>query len=666
MRPHRLPTRGIRAIVPPPRLRTLGRLLLPLAWVPASAIAWSGPSVSSGAAPGTGAAQAEDDVVRRASDAFGVRIGTESFGLYNESFARGFNLEAAGNYRLDGLYFVPATTPVPPTVDSTLVRIGLAALPFDFPAPSGVVEYTLRGPSQTPGAEWRMGTNGYGSPSLAVDFSIGDATLGVAGGLEARPDDRYADGAQGERYTFGLVPQWQVSERTRLRALIGAGRWRYNGDTGYIPGGSVLPPTLSRMETLGPDNARFEQTDFNLGLLLQHRFGRTDLRAGVFRSVLARAEADFTLISDLDASGRGIATLYTSPDQQHESISGEVVLQRAFSSGRWTHRVTGSLRAQESERRRHEGSATILGAVQIGQPRPPSDAHIDRTRGEVDIDRVRQHALGLSWRATLGDTLELRTGLQRVDQRKDALRADATSTDQASVSWLPNASVTWQARPQLTLYTSYVRGLEESGVAPNSARNANLVLPAVLARQVDVGARWRYSGAGGLTAAVFQIDKPTPAMDEQRIYALSGEARYRGLEASWNARLDNGLSWVLGAVFMDMDRHSVGRPTRTAVGLSERQALLGLSYTPTPLPRWSFDTQVRHFGPRLVDPDNRLRTEGFTLLDLGLRYRYDSDGSNLRLQWVNATGQAQWMALPSQSLGFIRPSTVRLIWTHRF
>lgn len=660
----------VASAAPGARLRLWGLLLLPLGCMPASVSAQSrAPSPAappSGSAPASSASQGRDDVVRRASDAFGVRIGAESFGLYNEFFARGFNLEAAGNYRLDGVYYVPAVTPAAPTVDSTLVRVGLAALPFDFPAPSGVVEYSLRGPSSAPSAEVRMGSIGYGSPYIAADFSIGNETLGLAGGLEANPDARYADGAEGQRYTFGLVPQWQVGERTRLRALIGGGRWRHNGDTGHDMAGSTLPPELAPRERMAPRNGRYEQTDFNLGLLLHHSFARAELRAGVFRSVLSRAEADFTLIDDLDAEGRGIATLYTSPDQRYESLSGEVGLTRQFEAGRWTHRLTGSLRARRSEGLSHEGTANALGPVRIGVPTRWGDVTIDRTRGDASLDRVRQHSAGVSWRATWGETLELRAGLQRTDHRKDALRPDAAPTQERSVSWLPNVSVTWQAQPKLTLYTSYVRGLEESGVAPNIARNANEALPAVLARQVDLGARWQALPSSGLTAAVFRIDKPTPAMDADRVYALSGEARYRGVEASWNAALDNGLSWVLGAVFIDMDRQAAGKPVRTAAGLSERQALLGVSYTPATQPKWSFDSQIRHFGPRYLDRDNRIQIDGFTVLDLGLRYRYDSKGSNLRLQWLNATQQSQWIALPSQSLGFLRPSTYRLLWTHRF
>lgn len=638
--------------------------------MPLSAFAQSGapsPSATSSGTPTASTApQNSDDVVRRASDAFGVRIGAESFGLYNESYARGFNLEAAGNYRLDGVYFVPAITPVSPTVGSTIVRVGLAALPFDFPAPSGVVEYTLRGPSPEPQAELRMGSVGYDSPYFAADFSIGDAALGVAGGLEANPDTQYPDGSEGERYTFGLVPQWQVSERTRLRGLIGGARSWHNGNAGYLLSGTTLPPELSPRERLNPANGRYDQTEFNLGLLLHHQFAHSELRAGVFKSVLARDEADFTMISELDAQGRGIATLYTSPDQRYETVSGEISLQRQFQTGRWTHRVTGSLRARQSDGLSYTGAATRLGPVQIGVPTPYEHATIDRTRGDARIDRVRQHAAGLSWRSMWGDTLELRAGLQRMDYQKNALRGDAAHTHEGSVSWLPNASLTWQPKPELALYTSYVRGLEESGVAPSSARNANEVLPAVLARQVDMGARWQISPSNALMAAVFQIDKPTPAMDANRIYALSGEARHRGLETSWNVKLENGLSWVLGAALIDMDRMAAGKPVRTAVGLSQQHALLGLSYTPTTLQKWSFDSQVRHIGPRYLDRDNRMKLDAYTTFDVGLRYRYDSKGSNLRLQWQNAGQESRWVAIPSQSLSFIRPRTYRLLWTHRF
>ncbi|MBP8144592.1 MAG: hypothetical protein KAY56_04590, partial [Inhella sp.] len=50
-------------------------------------------------------AQANDAAVKAAADAFGTSVGRESIGLYSSSSVRGFSPTAAGNVRIDGLYF---------------------------------------------------------------------------------------------------------------------------------------------------------------------------------------------------------------------------------------------------------------------------------------------------------------------------------------------------------------------------------------------------------------------------------------------------------------------------------------------------------------------------------------------------------------------------------
>jgi len=50
-------------------------------------------------------ARAAENAVRSAGDAFGTSIGRETIGLYNAGNVRGFSPTAAGNVRIDGLYF---------------------------------------------------------------------------------------------------------------------------------------------------------------------------------------------------------------------------------------------------------------------------------------------------------------------------------------------------------------------------------------------------------------------------------------------------------------------------------------------------------------------------------------------------------------------------------
>ena len=73
------------------RLR-LAFLLAGLSWIPAEAFAQN---------------RAGDNAMTQAEDAFGFSVGRESIGIYNAGNARGFSPTAAGNVRIDGLYFDP-------------------------------------------------------------------------------------------------------------------------------------------------------------------------------------------------------------------------------------------------------------------------------------------------------------------------------------------------------------------------------------------------------------------------------------------------------------------------------------------------------------------------------------------------------------------------------
>src|SRR6478672_242162 len=98
--------------------------------------------------PGSGHAQSRSDenAVTQAEDAFGFSVGRESLGIYNAGSARGFSPTAAGNVRIDGLYFDPVFGLSGTLVDSVSVKVGLSAQGYPFIAPSGVVDQSLRVP----------------------------------------------------------------------------------------------------------------------------------------------------------------------------------------------------------------------------------------------------------------------------------------------------------------------------------------------------------------------------------------------------------------------------------------------------------------------------------------------------------------------------------------
>ena len=93
------------------------------------------------------AQRAGENAVTQADDAFGTSVGNEQVGLYSSFDVRGFSPTAAGNVRIDGLYFDQVSELDSRVTDSSRIRVGIAAQGYAFPAPTGVVDYSLRLPA---------------------------------------------------------------------------------------------------------------------------------------------------------------------------------------------------------------------------------------------------------------------------------------------------------------------------------------------------------------------------------------------------------------------------------------------------------------------------------------------------------------------------------------
>jgi iron complex outermembrane receptor protein len=122
--------------------------------------------------PASAQDRADDNAVTQAEDAFGFSIGRESLGIYNAGNARGFSPTAAGNVRIDGLYFDPAFGLADTLLDSTSIKVGLSAQGYPFAAPSGIVDNSLKRPGKENGASIVANADSYGSGGLEVGGSL--------------------------------------------------------------------------------------------------------------------------------------------------------------------------------------------------------------------------------------------------------------------------------------------------------------------------------------------------------------------------------------------------------------------------------------------------------------------------------------------------------------
>ena len=81
------------------------------------------------------AATRGDNPVASAQDAFWPDPGTGDIGMYSPGQVRGFSPQAAGNVRIDGLYFDQEGTLSNRVIEGSTVRVGITEIGYAFPGP---------------------------------------------------------------------------------------------------------------------------------------------------------------------------------------------------------------------------------------------------------------------------------------------------------------------------------------------------------------------------------------------------------------------------------------------------------------------------------------------------------------------------------------------------
>ncbi|MFY8092368.1 MAG: TonB-dependent receptor domain-containing protein [Niveispirillum sp.] len=566
---------------------------------------------------------AGDNVVRTATDAFGLRVGTESIGLYDAGNVRGFSPDSAGNVRLEGLYISQQGSLSDRVVEATSIRVGLNTVGLLFPAPSGIADLLLRKPAET-GADLVLGIDPRTSPYMQLDtgYVAADGRFSLAAGVAAHPDQNGAFGGDQRFWSAGFVPRWQVSDAVVLTGFADWDRMK-DGEVvpSYLPDGPTLPPRIDRDVDHSLAWADWAYEVENQGIILDAGLAEGLVaRAGLFRSVQRLPYDAFALLS-VNPARQGEMLHVLLPATRYAALSGEASLAYQWLSDRVGHTVSVVGRGLSKNSRKGGEVEIVFGDWPMDRPpaaRRPAIA-FDQPQ---DRDRVRQYTVGLAYNLSWDGRLDLGAGVQKADYSKTTRPGAGGGARGSSAPWLYNAVAAWRFDNGLVTYASYSRGLEESGSAPIIAVNRNTVLPAVQTTQRELGLRLGV-GPLTLTSSAFDVRRPYDGMDADGVYGFLGSVRHRGVEASLSGEPVPGLSLVLGAVLLDpvVSGPDVrnGVIGQRPVGQTRLQWQGSVDYAPDFLDGLSVDMTVDHRARTTARGDNLADAPAYTLVDLGLR-----------------------------------------------
>ena len=500
------------------------------------------------------AQHAADNPVASAEDAFGLTLGLETIGMYSPGQVRGFSPQAAGNVRIDGLYFDQQGALSNRVIEGSTIRVGISEIGYAFPAPTGIVDYNLRHAGDgTPGATIIANAGPYDARGISIDGSVPLAgkelllPMGVSTQVSTQTPFGTYPGYTSTITSAGATPQWSPNDKVTVRALLD---WQQTRDATTFPlffmAGHFLPSPIYR-GYLGENWARGRSLTENLGGLVVAQLSREwSLAAGLFHSTSDNPGSFADLYTNIQPTGGSEHLVVGYPDQSAASTSAEARLKGRFRAGDWHHELIFVARGRDVLAHYGGDDAVDVGPATIGtnlQVPEPTFLYSTRTN-----DRTELWSIGSAYHVGWRERADLEIGLQEENYRKDVASPGTVETSVTDHPLRAYGNSAFALTPQLTLYAGYTQGLEDSGVAPSSAENRGAVLPASRTWQVDSGLRYAVTPRLKVIAGVYELQKPYFNPDTRGIDRELGTQQAKGFELSisgqQNAHFEIGRAHV--------------------------------------------------------------------------------------------------------------------------
>jgi iron complex outermembrane recepter protein len=606
------------------------------------------------ASPPTHAQRADENAIVAASDAFGTSVGLQTIGLYSPTNARGFNPTQAGNLRIEGLFFDQQT----PLYNSALysgseMRIGVAAQSYPFPSPTGISDNKLRTPGDSAAlsAVTTRGPFDESTIELNSQYPLIKNSLSVGINVLNYQNFDYLAAQRSREYAYSLLFRYRPGEQFEIvpfYGYIGGGEHR---ELSFVYADGAHPvPMYDDLLLPAEDWTSFGWRQTTAGVIARGQIGGGwTASAGLFRS----AEDDPQNFNDLlvapflQRTAEHIVDVV--PPSASHSYSGELRLTYVVTEGVHQHELQFTARARQVERSFGGDSVSDLGSVSIDSDAPTSEPRL--TFSPTSRDDTHQTSGGVSYTERWREGT-LSVGLLKTTYSRSISSTAGVSAPQSVSPVLPNFSFAIQAHPGVTLYASYIRGLEDSVSAPPNAVNRGEPPPATSSRQVDGGVRWVISNYLDVVVGGFDVRKPYFNLDPGDRYRPLGGIQNRGVEVSATFQPADGLKVVAGFVHNNPEvdlQTGLGSTGEVPVGPVPSTVNLNADYAPLRWRGWGASVQWTRLSSRVETDDDRYKLPPLSTFNVGVRLarRCLRHSCSLRFDVANLT-DASGLAISSQ------------------
>jgi iron complex outermembrane receptor protein len=227
----------------------------------------------------------------------------------------------------------------------------------------------------------------------------------------------------------------------------------------------------------------------------------------------------------------------------------------------------------------------------------------------------------------------------------------------------PTVSFIYKPESWLSTYATYMESLEEGTIVGDGYTNAGAILPPMVSKQYEVGAKATVGGTL-LTAALFQIDKANQYSNKATplpTYVQDGRDIHKGIELTISGKVNDKLTLLGGVTLMDCYVNQTNNPSlvgKRPTDIANQMAKIYAEYSVPSIKRLTLTGGIYWIGNQYSDTMNTELLPTYAIGDIGLRYETRVNGTPVtyRLNVTNVTNKNYW--LNSYQVG--EPRTVSL------
>jgi len=603
-----------------------------------------------------------------------------AMGYYENLYIRGFPLDAATSYRINGMSVTGEQNIAFENKERLEILKGVSAMQAGAASPGGIINYVTKRPKDV--QSFTLGTGERGTQYVAADYGtfLGETkSLGIrinAAHENIRP---YVKDAKGERQFFSLEADAKISSKTLVKFDFEYQNKSQKSVPGLmLLGGTTLPSVksdinLSHYSWVLPTEIKSK----NVGLRLDHEINDSlKLFANANRSeVKINDRLAYPYGCSADASGAsGTFCSGGQFDVYDFRSDGEVRRNDHFQTGLAGKAKTGTIHHQwtlgvsELKRSVYKGASVyeLKGSDNIYSLNANISPSTGNTGTVYKILDHSQSSLFAHDQIQLTEKTKLFLG-HRVLEMKQAAYSVSNGTQYSSLNktWhLPQIGASHALTSQLTNYVSYSKGLEPGTIAlPDSFRNSQVMAPR-RTEQVEIGSKYAMNTDSLISFAIFQSERPNEyakdyGQDADNIYRSTlvqeGKVINTGAEATFAYKATNRLNLLSSAMYLEAKQSGASLSSQNgkqAVGIPHWKAVIFADYLLPQVENLSVQGGWTYISSKGVTLDNSITAPGYHKFDAGLKYinQLGSSQATYRLNIENLFDKFYWRDV-SQTYG---------------